>query len=60
MIIAGSDITACVAFWMTLPMICWKPWVAPLSWFCSVFERFMFPHIMLARHDMPTPRPLGR
>ncbi|MOA16310.1 hypothetical protein D3C78_1365180 [compost metagenome] len=60
MINAGSDITAWVAFCTMLPMICWKPSVTPFSWFCRVLVRLMFPHIMFARQDPPTPRPLGR
>ena len=31
MISAGSDATALVALWITLLMICWNPFVIPLS-----------------------------
>ena len=52
---AGSDMTAPVAFWMTEPMMFWKPCVAPLSWFSRVVLRFMFPHIMSLFQPKPTP-----
>lgn len=44
-----------MALWITLLMICWKPFVMPLSWLRSVVWMLMSPQIRLLFHPKPTP-----